>query len=298
MQLGIVGLGRMGIGMGGRLAGRGHEVFGCDLDPRKRQQAENAGICWVAKASEFSSRLDTPRVVLVMVPAGHPTEDAIERTADALSVGDVIIDGGNSLYKDSIRRAVTLGDKGIRLLDAGVSGGVWGTDRGFCVMVGGDRDAFALAEPLFRDLAPDQGYAYTGKSGSGHFAKMVHNGIEYGMLQAYGEGFEIMHKSEFDYDLFAIADLWNRGSVISSWLLELAKLAFEESPDLRDIRGYVDDSGEGRWTVQEAIDLHVPAPIITMSLLARLVSRQDESFSAKVVAALRKQFGGHAVRNE
>lgn len=298
MELGIVGLGRMGMGMGHRLATRGHKVYGYDLFPTKREEAEEVGLTWVDDPSGFAELLTPPRVALVMVPAGVPTEDAIAATAGAFSKDDVIIDGGNSNYKDSIRRGKTLEEKGIRFLDAGVSGGIWGFDVGFCMMVGGDRDAFNLAEPLIKDLAPEKGYAYTGDSGSGHFAKMVHNGIEYGMLQAYGEGFEILEKSDFSYDLEAIASLWNHGSVVRSWLLELAQRAFEASPDLAGIRGYVEDSGEGRWTVQEAIDLNVPAPVITLSLMARLASRQEESFSAKVIAALRNQFGGHAVKKE
>lgn len=298
MDVGIIGLGRMGLGMGRRLALRSHTVRGYDLFPGKEDQALKAGIAFMPSPKEVVRALAPPRVVITMVPAGTPTEEAIESVAPALEAGDVLIDGGNSLYKDSMRRAETLKERGIRFLDAGVTGGVWGFENGFCMMVGGDTDAFAVAEPLVRDLAPENGYAHVGKSGAGHYAKMIHNGIEYAMLQGYGEGFEILEKSEFDYDLAQLADLWNHGSVIRSWLLELTKLAFEESPHLAEIHGYVEDSGEGRWTVQEAIDLDVPAPTITLSLMSRFRSRQEDSFSAKVIAALRQQFGGHAVKGK
>lgn len=288
----------MGIRMGARLVSRGHHVFGYDLDTAKREEARNAGIVWAEELSHFKTLQQQPRVVIVMVPAGTPTQDSIDKLSDVLSDGDVIIDGGNSHYKDSMRRAALLKERGIQFLDAGVSGGVWGLEHGFCIMVGGDEESFKVVEPLIRDLAQENGYAHVGPSGAGHFAKMVHNGIEYGMLQAYGEGFEILHKSQFNYDLAKLAELWNHGSVVRSWLLELAKLAFEESPDLADIRGYVEDSGEGRWAIQEAIDLDVPVPVIALSLMSRLASRQEESFSAKLIAALRRQFGGHSVRRE
>jgi len=298
VQVGIVGLGRMGIRMGARLMSRGNHVFGYDVDLAKRDEARNAGIIWAEELSHFNTLLQKPRVVIVMVPAGAPTQSSIDKLSGILSDGDIIIDGGNSHYKDSMHRAALLKEQGIWFLDAGVSGGVWGLEQGFCIMIGGDEEPFRLVEPLIRDLAQENGYAHVGPSGAGHFAKMVHNGIEYGMLQAYGEGFEILHKSRFNYDLAKLADLWIHGSIVRSWLLELAKQAFKESPELADIRGYVEDSGEGRWAIQEAIDLNVPVPVITLSLMSRLASRQEESFSAKLIAALRRLFGGHSVKKE
>jgi 6-phosphogluconate dehydrogenase len=232
----------------------------------------------------------------MMVPAGAPVEATIAEMAPLLAAGDVLIDGGNSNYKDSIRRAEALKPTGIRFVDAGTSGGIWGLTEGYCLMVGGEREAFELIEPALRTLAPERGYLHTGASGSGHFTKMIHNGIEYGMLQAFGEGFEILRGSRFDLDLAAVAELWRHGSVVRSWLLDLLAGALEENPTLEGIRGYVEDSGEGRWTVFEAIDQDVPAPVLTLSLLARFASRQEESFSAKVIAALRQEFGGHAIR--
>ena len=296
MNLGIVGLGRMGLGMGTRLVRRGHRVVGHDASPQRREEAESSGIVWAASSADLSGALGVPRLVLIMVPAGTGVDSVINDLGDRLAAGDVIIDGGNSFYEDSIRRADHLRERGIHFLDAGVSGGVWGLEQGYCLMVGGDEEAFAKAEPILADLASERGCAHVGNSGAGHYAKMIHNGIEYGMLQAYGEGFEILKESPFEYDLGALADLWNHGGVIRSWLLELAKLAFEESGDLSDVRGYVEDSGEGRWTVMESIQENVPAPVIALSLMTRFRSRQDDSFSAKVIAALRKQFGGHPVK--
>lgn len=295
MNVAIIGLGRMGMGMGTRLARRGHTVWGYDVSPDKLAEAEKAGIKQT-RLLDIRTELASPRVVIVMVPAGEATEAAIDEVVPALAEGDILIDGGNSFYKDSIRRASKLKEAGINFLDMGVSGGIWGLEKGFCLMVGGDKGAFDTAEPLLKDLAPEDGYAYVGESGAGHFAKMVHNGIEYGMLQAYGEGFEILKESQFDYDLRELAGLWNHGSVVRSWLLELAELAFEDSPGLTDVRGWVEDSGEGRWTVLESIEERVPAPVIALSLMMRFRSRQDESFSAKVIAALRHQFGGHAIK--
>jgi 6-phosphogluconate dehydrogenase len=234
-----------------------------------------------------------------MVPSGQVTEDHILEVAGMLKPGDIIIDGGNSNYKDTIHRSEMVKEKGIHLLDAGTSGGIWGLQVGYAEMVGGDSEAVKYLEPIFKSLAPEGGYLHCGPSGAGHFVKMVHNGIEYGMLQAYGEGYEILEKSRYDLDLLAISKMWQNGSVVRSWLLDLAVLAFEQDGnDLPNIKGYVEDSGEGRWTVQEAIDQSTPAPVITASLLARFNSRQDESFSAKVIAALRNQFGGHAVKSE
>ncbi len=297
MKLGLVGLGRMGMNMTVRLGRGDHQVVAFDADSTKAKAI--AGAIPAATIAELTQKLEKPRVVWVMVPSGAPTEGVIDDLAGRLAAGDVVIDGGNSNFRDSQRRARKLAEKGIRFLDAGTSGGIWGLEVGYCLMVGGEKAAFELAEPIFKTLAPKDGYLYCGPSGSGHFVKMVHNGIEYGMLQAYGEGFEILRRSEFPLDLEGISHLWNQGSVVRSWLLELAELAFKAGGnDLKSIEGYVDDSGEGRWTVQAAIDENVPAPVITLSLLARLASRQDESFSAKVIAALRHQFGGHAVKVE
>ena len=232
-----------------------------------------------------------------MVPSGAPVDQTIEQLLPGLARGDIVIDGGNSNFHDTMRRGAALQARGIELVDAGTSGGIWGLELGYCLMVGGSKAAVGRAEPVFRSLAQEGGFAHVGPTGAGHYVKMVHNGIEYGLLQAYAEGYEILHQSkDFELDLHQIAALWNHGSVVRSWLNELAERAFAEGADLAGIRGYVEDSGEGRWTVQEAIDLSVPAPVITLSLLMRFASRQDESFSAKVIAALRNQFGGHAVK--
>jgi 6-phosphogluconate dehydrogenase len=247
---------------------------------------------------EALAQLPAPRVVWLMLPAGEITEKAVGEFLAHASVGDILIDGGNSNYRDSQRRAAALAERAMQFLDVGTSGGIWGLELGYCLMIGGDVTAFKTCEPVFRDLAPKDGYAHLGASGAGHFAKMIHNGIEYGMMQAMGEGFEILKEAPFDFDLHQIAALWNQGSVVRSWLLELIERAFAQESDLEAIRSYVEDSGEGRWTVQEAIDLNVPAPVITLSLLTRIASRRDESFSAKVIAALRQQFGGHAVKRE
>ena len=298
MKLGMIGLGRMGGNMTERLLRADHSVVVFDLDPSLTQRVGSApGASPAGSLEEVVASLDAPRVVWVMVPAGDPTEITLRTLAAVMTPGDVIIDGGNSMYRDSVRRAAELAEHGIRLVDAGTSGGVWGLSEGYCLMVGGEMDAVRLCEPIFHSLAPPEGYAHVGPSGAGHFTKMIHNGIEYGMLQAYAEGFEIMHASEFPLDLRRIAGLWNHGSVVRSWLLELLERAYEaEGEDLSRIRGWVADSGEGRWTVETAIDLDVPAPVITMSLLARFRSRQEESYGAQVIAALRNQFGGHSVK--
>ena len=296
MQLGLVGLGKMGLNMAKRLTHRGHTVVGTARELESRRALVEAGGVDAADLRELVGKLAAPRVVWVMVPAGGPTEQVLTDLAGLLAGGDVVVDGGNSNYKDSIRHGDLFAARGIGFLDAGTSGGVWGLENGYCLMVGGSAADFAKVEPAIRDLAPENGFLHTGPVGSGHFAKMIHNGIEYGMMQAYGEGFEILEKSRFDYDLGKLAGLWNHGSVVRSWLLELAERAFARDPELAGIRGYVQDSGEGRWTVQEAFDLDVPAPVLTLSLQARFVSRQDESFSAKVCAALRNEFGGHAVK--
>jgi 6-phosphogluconate dehydrogenase len=287
MKLGMVGLGRMGGNMAERLRRHGHEVETyARTDPART----------VTSLEELVSKLESPRVAWMMVPAGAATERSSTALLGLLEPGDVLVDGGNSNFRDSQRRAAGAAEKGIRYLDAGVSGGVWGLEGGYCVMVGGEPDAFAVIEPLCRDLTEEGGYAHVGASGAGHFTKMVHNGIEYGLMQSFAEGFEIMNASEFDLDLRQLAALWQHGSVVRSWLLELLELALADDPGLEQIRGYVQDSGEGRWTVQAAIDEDVPAPVITLSLMARFASRQDESFAAKVNAALRNQFGGHAVK--
>jgi len=287
VKIGLVGLGKMGANMAERLRRHGHEVETyARTDPART----------VTSLEELVGKLDALRVVWLMVPAGDATEGAYETLLGLLAEGDVLVDGGNSNFRDSQRRARGAAEKGIRFLDAGVSGGVWGLEGGYCVMVGGDPDAFAVIEPLCRDLTEEGGYAHVGGAGAGHFVKMVHNGIEYGMMQSFAEGFEIMNASEFDLDLRQLAALWQQGSVVRSWLLELLERALSDDPGLENIRGYVEDSGEGRWTVQAAIDERVPAPAITASLYARFASRQDESFAAKVNAALRNQFGGHAVK--
>jgi 6-phosphogluconate dehydrogenase len=286
MKLAMIGLGRMGGNMVKRLEAVGHELATYD----------RSGNGTATTLEELVGQVEPPRVVWVMVPAGDATEGVVKELLGLLGEGDVIVDGGNSNFRDSQRRHAVAAEQGIRFLDAGVSGGIWGREVGYCLMVGGDGGAVAQVEPVFRSLAPDQGYAHVGPPGAGHFVKMVHNGIEYGLMQAYAEGFEVMEKSDLDLDLHAIAGIWRFGSVVRSWLLELLYAAFEEDPRLNKIRGYVEDSGEGRWTIAEAIAEDVPAPVISAALFARFASRQDESFAAKVTAALRKQFGGHAVR--
>ncbi len=296
MDIGMVGLGRMGANMTRRLLRGGHRVVVYDRAPAAVQALAAEGAQGAASLAQLVEALPPPRVVWLMVPAGAPVEEAVRELGGLLQPGDVLVDGGNSHYRDSMRRAETLRRFGVRFLDAGTSGGIWGLQVGYCLMVGGDAEAFALVEPALRTLAPEGGYLHTGASGSGHFTKLVHNGIEYGMLQALGEGFELLHAAPFALDLPHIAALWTRGSVIRSWLLELLADALRKNPTLADIAGYVEDSGEGRWTVQEAVDLAVPVPVLALSLFARFASRQEESFAAKVIAALRQEFGGHAVR--
>ena len=289
MKLAMVGLGRMGGNMTKRLERDGHEVA----------TYARSGGGTASSLEELVQQLEPRRAVWLMIPAGDPTEQAMSQLLDLLEPGDVIVDGGNSNFRDSQRRAGLAQERGLGYVDAGVSGGVWGLENGYCLMVGGDSEHVAYLEPAFRTLAPDDGYAHVGPSGAGHFVKMVHNGIEYGLMQAYAEGFDIMRASEFELDLREIAGIWRYGSVVRSWLLELLYNAFEqEGNELEKIAGYVEDSGEGRWTVFEAINESVPAPVIASSLFARFASRQDESFAAKINAALRKQFGGHAVKAE
>ena len=300
MQLAMIGLGRMGANMTERLMQGGHQVVVFDRSADAVRASAAKGASPAGSLEDVVKALAPPRAVWVMLPAGAPTTDTIDRLGDLLSSGDAVIDGGNSYWKDGQAQAKRLAAKGVQLVDAGTSGGVWGLKVGYCLMVGGDAATCKRLEPIFKTLAPQDGYLYVGGPGAGHFVKMVHNGIEYGMLQAYGEGFEIIRTSEFGdgLDLGKVAHLWNQGSVIRSWLLELAELAFGNDPQLEKIRGYVDDTGEGRWTVKDSIDLAVPAPTLALSLLMRFRSRQDDSFSAKVIAALRNEFGGHAVHAE
>jgi 6-phosphogluconate dehydrogenase len=288
VKLGMVGLGRMGGNMTIRLRQHGHEVA----------TYARHGDRTAASLQELVTQLEAPRVVWLMIPAGPPTEDSVHELLGLLEPGDVIVDGGNSNFRESQRRAEEASGSGIRFLDAGVSGGIWGLPEGYALMVGGPDDAVELLRPAFEALAPPGGFAHVGPSGAGHFVKMVHNGVEYGLMQAYAEGFELMQASEFDLDLAAIAELWRHGSVVRSWLLDLLARALADDPGLQGIRGYVEDSGEGRWTVEQAIENAVPLHVITAALYARFASRQDESFAAKVNAALRNQFGGHAVKRD
>jgi len=297
MKIGFVGLGKMGSSMVERLVRDGHQVVATDLNKEAVREAERKGAIPADSLGDLMNRLDMPRAVWLMVPSGKPTEETISSLIPFLSAGDILLDGGNSFYKDSIKRAQKLHEHQISFIDVGTSGGIWGLKVGYCLMIGGENEAFQRLEPIFRTLAPADGYAYVGKNGAGHFVKMVHNGIEYALLQAYSEGFEIMEaKKEFEFNLSRISHLWNQGSVIRSWLLDLAENVFRQDPHLGTIRGYVEDSGEGRWTVAEAIGENVPAPVITLSLLERFRSRQKESFSNKVISALRHAFGGHGVK--
>jgi len=300
MQIAMIGLGKMGANMVERLLEGGHSVVVYDRSADAVKASVTIGATGCASLEEVAKALTPPRTVWVMVPSGPPTIQTIDKLGDLLSPGDAVIDGGNSYWKDGQAQAKRLKSKGVELIDAGTSGGVWGLKVGYCLMVGGDAATCKRLEPIFLTLAPKDGYLYVGPAGAGHFVKMVHNGIEYAMLQAYAEGFELIEGSEFGdgVDLGKLAHLWNQGSVIRSWLLELAELAFQADPKLAKIEGFVDDTGEGRWTVKDSIDLAVPAPTIALSLMMRFRSRQQDSFSAKVIAALRNQFGGHAVHAE
>jgi 6-phosphogluconate dehydrogenase len=295
MQLGMVGLGRMGANMTARLLGGGHEVVAFDVTEEAVARAEEGGAIGAHSLEDLVGKLGKPRHVWAMVPAGDITESTIDKLGTLLSEGDTIIDGGNSRYVDSIRRAEALKEKGISFIDSGTSGGIWGLREGYCLMVGGEADAVDRATPIFETLAPENGFAHVGPSGAGHFTKMVHNGVEYALMQAYGEGFEILESSEFDLDVGQIAEVWRHGSVVRSWLLDLAALAFQNDPGLEDVAPYVDDSGEGRWTLTYSIDNAIPIPTIATALFARFASRQDASFAAKVIAALRREFGGHSI---
>ena len=296
MELGMIGLGRMGANMTERLVRGGHRVISYDRSAEAIQRVVDIGAVGAHSLADFVKQLALPRAIWLMVPSGSAVDQTIEQLLPNLSKGDVLIDGGNSNYKDSIRRAEKLSAQGLQFVDAGTSGGVWGLENGYCLMVGGENAIVERLAPIFTTLAPEGGFLHVGPNGAGHFVKMIHNGIEYGMMQAYGEGFELLKASQFGLDLGKIAHLWNQGSVVRSWLLELIESAFQKDPQLAAIKGYVEDSGEGRWTVAEAIDKNVPAPVLMLSLFARFASRQDDSFSAKVVAALRNEFGGHAVK--
>ena len=287
MQLGLIGLGRMGAGIAERLRRDGHDVIGYDRNPE---------VSDVPSLAELVAGLAAPRAVWLMVPAGAATEATFEEVLGLLEPGDTIVDGGNSWYRDSIRRGEAAAARGLRFLDCGTSGGIWGLQNGFCLMVGGEREAFASLEPVFASLAPPEGYGHMGPVGAGHFVKMVHNGIEYGLMQAYAEGFALLEAYDAPIDLRAVSALWNHGSVVRSWLLELAERAFASDPALERLRGYVDDSGEGRWTVNEAVERAVPAHVLAAALFNRFDSRDDNSFAMRVLAALRNEFGGHAVR--
>jgi 6-phosphogluconate dehydrogenase len=305
MQIGFIGLGKMGANMVRRLGLDGHAIVAHNRTVEKatelaaEEKAAGHDVIAASSVEELVAKLAKPRAVWIMVPAGDPTEAQVHELLEHLDPGDTIIDGGNTNFHDDVRRHATCAEHGVHYIDAGVSGGIWGLANGFCLMVGGEREPVERLEPVFRSLAPKDGYLHAGPPGAGHYVKMVHNGIEYGLMQAYAEGFEIMHASDYPLDLAAIADLWNHGSVVRSWLLDLAVDAFKRNgQDLANLKGWVADSGEGRWTVQEAIDRAEPAPIITLSLQTRFRSRQDDSYGGKVLAALRNEFGGHAVKTE
>lgn len=298
MQLGMIGLGRMGGNMSERLIRDGHQVVVYDRSPEAIAATAALGATASSGLEDLVARLAAPRVIWIMVPAGAPVDGTIAQLQPLLARGDILIDGGNSNYHDTVRRGEALASSGLELVDSGTSGGIWGLENGYCLMIGGSEQAFARCEPVFRTLAPKDGYARVGPTGAGHYVKMIHNGIEYGMLQAYAEGYELLHGStRFSLDLHQIAAVWNRGSVVRSWMNELAERAFAGDPSLEGLKGYVEDSGEGRWTVQEGIDLAIPTPVIALSLMARFRSRQEESFGAKVIAALRREFGGHKVKS-
>jgi 6-phosphogluconate dehydrogenase len=298
MKIGFVGLGRMGFNMTLRLVRAGHSVVGYDPMPPPVDEAKAQGAIPAHTLEELVAKLEPPRVVWAMIPAGPPVDGLLDRLMPLLGPGDLFVDGGNSNYQDSRRRHERLAQAQLGFVDAGVSGGIWGLANGYCMMLGGESAAIARLRPALDALAPPEGWLHAGPPGAGHFAKMIHNGIEYGMMQAYAEGFEILEASDYTYDLAKLAHLWNRGSVVRSWLLELAEDAFEKDPRLEKIRGWVEDSGEGRWTVMEAIDRSVPAPVLALALFSRFRSRQEDSFRDKVIAALRAEFGGHAVKEK
>ena len=299
MQLGMIGLGRMGANMTTRLLQGGHQVVVYDRSAEAVEQASEGGATGARSLADVVDRLETPRAIWVMVPSGEPTEETVQELAGLLSSGDTVIDGGNSNYKDTVRRGRQLAERGLHFVDSGTSGGVWGLKEGYSLMIGGDADAVQRLNPIFETLAPspELGWGRVGPTGSGHFTKMLHNGIEYGMMQAFAEGFAILKKkTEFDLDLHQIAEIWRHGSVVRSWLLDLTAEALKEDQDLQAIAPFVSDSGEGRWTVTEAIELDVPAPVITHSLIARLRSRDEMGYADRMLSAMRNQFGGHAIK--
>lgn len=296
MEIGFVGLGKMGMNMVTRLQRDKHRVVAYDRTSDLVKQAEGQGCVGASSLADVISKLTTPRAVWIMVPSGAPTEETITAVAALMQKGDTIIDGGNTRFVDDVRRAAELKKKGIDYVDAGTSGGIWGLKLGYCLMVGGEKEPVKRLEPIFKTLAPEDGWAHMGGCGAGHYVKMVHNGIEYSMMQGYAEGFELMAKSEYKLDLAKIADLWMHGSVVRSWLLELAAGALSQDPRLDNLKGYVQDSGEGRWMIADAIDKDVPVPTLTTALFTRFRSRQEESFAEKMLAALRNAFGGHSVR--
>jgi 6-phosphogluconate dehydrogenase len=296
MDIALIGLGRMGSNMVKRLLRGGHRVVCYDRNQAAAQELAPHGAVPATSLADLVSKLPSPRVVWSMIPAGTPTESTIQELATLVSKGDLIVDGSNSNWKDSVRLAAQLKEMGIIWLDAGTSGGVWGLENGYCMMVGGTPEAYAIAEPALKTLAPPDGVSLVGPAGAGHYTKMIHNGIEYGLLQAYAEGFELLRTSPFSPDLHGVAKLWGKGSVVRSWILDLAERALADDPQLAKIKGYVDDSGMGKWTAQAAIEQNVPAPTLTMSLHMRFRSRQDDSFAGKVIATIRNQFGGHAVK--
>jgi 6-phosphogluconate dehydrogenase len=301
MEIGFVGLGKMGMNMVERLRRDGHQVVAFDLDEAKRKEVSTFGADGVDSIQDLVGRLKAPRGVWVMVPAGEPTESTINQLGELLQPGDAIIDGGNTNFHDDVRRAAALTLKKVHLVDVGTSGGIWGLKNGYCLMIGGEAEIVRRYETIFETLAPPTGYAHVGGHGAGHYVKMVHNGIEYGLMQAYAEGFEAMHKSEYKFDLLKIANLWGRGAVVRSWLLELTAKALEKDPGLKQIRGYVEDSGEGRWAVKDAVDKNISMPVITAALFTRFRSRAGKgegTFGEKLLAALRDEFGGHGFLKE
>jgi 6-phosphogluconate dehydrogenase len=296
MQLGFVGLGRMGGNMVHRLARGGHDIVAYNRSPGPVEQAVRNGARGAASLDELVEQLDAPRNIWLMLPAGDVTDQYLDRLMAACTSGDLFVDGGNSKWKDTIMRAERIKARGFEFVDCGTSGGIWGLENGYSIMAGGSPDAFVRVEPAIKTLAPDGGYGRVGTNGAGHFVKMVHNGVEYGMMQAYAEGFEILERSNYGLDLHQVGEIWRHGSVVRSWLLDLAVSAFEKDPKLDALEGYVSDSGEGRWTVEAAIDEDVAAPVIALSLFSRFTSRDANSFAWRVLAALRNEFGGHAVR--
>ncbi|WP_342041975.1 phosphogluconate dehydrogenase (NAD(+)-dependent, decarboxylating) [Bacillus sp. OTU2372] len=298
MEIGLIGLGKMGYNLALNLMENKHNVVAFDVNKEAVKKISGEGAVGAESISALVKKLSTPRIVWVMVPSGSITEQVVEELKDELAEGDIVIDGGNSHYKDSIQRGKELAEKGIHFFDAGTSGGMAGAREGACMMVGGDREVFSTIEPVFRDINVDNGYLYAGKIGSGHFLKMIHNGIEYGMMQAIAEGFEVLEKSDFDFDYEKVARVWNNGSVIRSWLMELTENAFSKDPKLDSIKGIMHSSGEGKWTIETALELQTAMPVTALSLMMRYRSLEEDTFTGKVVAALRNEFGGHAVETK